>query len=451
MTLSDELLNEKSVSLYQTNAVLDTERYTSADYLALEKERVWGRAWHVVCRETEVSEPGAYFEHVAGDEAVVVVRGPDAKLRALSNVCRHRGTPLMTGSGIAKELRCPFHGWRYGLDGELLHVPNAWDFDLGPERMCLPEYRADTWGGWVFVCLDPTAPPLAEYLAPMPDMVKHWGLDGMVKQIGVGLVMPANWKVLVEAFIEVYHTPWAHPQTAIVFDEVNSPYRGGIGSHVGWYATRVGAASPNLVDMPDEDDVLEAWREFFLGGDESIELELGDRTAVEFIADYWREFAAPRFGIDASDWPDDAVVDAETYFVFPNLICFVGFSGVGGFYRFLPYGDDPNKSIYEFYFVAPPSAVLPHSVLKDGVAEEEAIAQDASAEPPTVLYPEGTTFSDVLGPRTGAVLDQDVVNVARLQQLGLRSRNFPGPLLARYQESVVRFFHEVLDEYMSKP
>src|SRR5262245_4970274 len=122
-------------------------RYTSPDFLALEMERVFGRAWHLAGPAADVEQPGAYFTFQIGDESVLVVRG-DGGVRAFHNACKHRGRALREpGLGCAKTFRCPYHHWEYGLDGALLRRPQAASFQGCPpqESLGLAPVAAEVW------------------------------------------------------------------------------------------------------------------------------------------------------------------------------------------------------------------------------------------------------------------------------------------------------------------
>jgi len=113
----------------------------------LEQERVFGRTWQWVGRADQVASPGSYFTCRVAHEPVVVVRGQDGKLRALSNVCRHRAGPVSQGAGVVTRFQCAYHGWTYELDGTVLGTPFFRAADtLDWNNRCLPQFLVDTWG-----------------------------------------------------------------------------------------------------------------------------------------------------------------------------------------------------------------------------------------------------------------------------------------------------------------
>src|SRR5262249_36777907 len=148
------------------------------------------------------------------EQSVLVVRGGDGELRAFHNACLHRGTRLATGSGCFEDgfVQCRYHAWRYALDGRLTEVGDAHEVTGLPEGLCLGAVRVDTWGGFVFVNLDPDAEPLLDFLDPLPGLLAPYHLEDMRLRAHLTTVLPANWKSVVDAFNESYHVQGTHPQ-----------------------------------------------------------------------------------------------------------------------------------------------------------------------------------------------------------------------------------------------
>ncbi len=187
-------------------------RYTDPAFLDLELERLFPRTWLNACRVDEVERVGDYVDFAIGDQSIVVVRTEEG-LRAYFNACRHRGTRLVPGQGRVGEFRCPFHAWRWNLDGSLKFQADASNFEPRAEsELCLPQCRVDTWGGWVFVNMDAGAEPLADYLDPIPSRLEGFKLEDMRIAWYKSVVLPANWKTALDAFIESWHVPGTHPQ-----------------------------------------------------------------------------------------------------------------------------------------------------------------------------------------------------------------------------------------------
>ncbi len=140
---------------------IPAERYTSAEFAALENERLWPRVWQVACSVDHVSTSGDAVDCRLGPLSALVVRGSDGRLRAFQNVCRHRGNTICEGNrrGLT-ELRCPYHRWAWDLDGGLREVPSRRGFGALPTgELGLVPVSVDQWGPLVFVNFDPAAAP----------------------------------------------------------------------------------------------------------------------------------------------------------------------------------------------------------------------------------------------------------------------------------------------------
>ena len=200
--------------------------YLDPQILSLESARVFGRTWQPVGFASVVADPGTYLTAEIAGEPVVVTRGKDGVLRAFSNVCRHRASIIADGNGRAQTLRCPYHNWTYSLDGKLIACPEfegVAEFDQSNVR--LPEFRVETWGPYVFVNQDSSAPALAEVLGEIPSEVAKIGcsIDQMIFSQRRDYVIDCNWKVYVDNYLEGYHLPAAHPS---LFRELDySAYR----------------------------------------------------------------------------------------------------------------------------------------------------------------------------------------------------------------------------------
>jgi choline monooxygenase len=213
--------------LYRDPAVLDAE-------LAGLFQRTWQYAGHV----GDLPEPGNYITARAGDQPVLVLRGDDGELRAFRNVCRHRGSELLTGSGRCKKaIRCRYHGWTYdATDGRLLGVPEHRGYGdrLEKSKLGLIEARVEELAGFLFVNLDPQAPPLAEVTAGLAERLDRYripGLQSFASSKGRGdSTQPANWKIVIENYLEGYHVPIAHPGLMRLLDYKNY----GVELHDGW-------------------------------------------------------------------------------------------------------------------------------------------------------------------------------------------------------------------------
>lgn len=193
-----------------------SEWYTDPRILAEEKAKVFGRTWQLVGRTEQVAQAGQYFTATVGDEPVVVVRGADERLRAFSNVCRHRAGPVATGEGQRRGgFKCGYHGWSYALDGRLVGTPEFEGVECwSKEENGLPEFSVETWGALVFVNLEHDCAPLAETLEDIPARIgRLFGGDPseMRPAARKDWYMDCNWKVYVDNYLEGYHIPIVHP------------------------------------------------------------------------------------------------------------------------------------------------------------------------------------------------------------------------------------------------
>ncbi len=188
--------------------------YTSQEFLDAELKDVFAKEWVSVGRASSLKEPGDYVTFELAGEPLVVLRGQDGRLRAFSNVCRHRMSTILEGSGNRRALVCPYHGWTYNLDGSLRAAP-AMDLNKGfcKENYALPAVRCEEWLGWVMVTLNPEAPPVAKQLREVEALIDDFQMETYVETFRENHVWDANWKILAENFMESYHLPVCHSGT----------------------------------------------------------------------------------------------------------------------------------------------------------------------------------------------------------------------------------------------
>ncbi len=190
---------------------LPTWCYTSPEFYRREVERIFRPAWRLVGREDEFVGAGAYrtLDTFAGP--VLVVRGDDGRLRGFVNSCRHRGALLLEGQGRCGAIVCPYHAWKYDLDGALLGAP-AMDKSLGFDKRAngLMPARLETWGGFVFVNPNRDAKPLLDGWGDLPEVLGPYRFDEMVAVRRIEFDVACNWKLLTENAMEEYHTGTVH-------------------------------------------------------------------------------------------------------------------------------------------------------------------------------------------------------------------------------------------------
>lgn len=195
-------------------ATLPASWYTDPRMLPLEREHIFWRSWQPVAALENLARIGDFVTCEVQGEPLVITRDLKGELRAYFNVCRHRAGPVAAGRGNRKSLQCRYHGWTYDLNGKLMHAP---EFD-GVENwdksdVCLPEVQVATYGPFVFVNLDQSAPSLMETLGGIPQEVEAAGfnLDSMRFVERRDYIVKANWKVYIDNYLEGYHIPIAHP------------------------------------------------------------------------------------------------------------------------------------------------------------------------------------------------------------------------------------------------
>jgi phenylpropionate dioxygenase-like ring-hydroxylating dioxygenase large terminal subunit len=190
-------------------------RYSDERFFELEREYLFRRTWLYACHESELPEPGSFVVFDKTGAPILIVRGVDNEIRAFYNSCRHRGAPVVRDAcGTARLLVCQFHSWSYDTTGKLARVPDSRDFvGLCQEDRGLVEVRCESWHGWVFVNEDPDATDLQTFLGPLVTELAE--LSGRTLRMAnvKTYEIPCNWKVTVEAFLEVYHVKTVHPQT----------------------------------------------------------------------------------------------------------------------------------------------------------------------------------------------------------------------------------------------
>jgi nitrite reductase/ring-hydroxylating ferredoxin subunit len=197
---------------------ISTERHTGQQFHDLEQEHLWTKTWVIAGRVEDVPNPGDYMTFDDLGVPLVIVRGTDGVIRCFYNTCQHRGAPVdRDDRGSARRLRCQYHSWTYEVDGgTLVSVPDERDFvDLDWQERCLPQASCDTFGGFVFVNRDLDAPPLADWIGPMAEMLAPFRAEDLREVYRESRIVPCNWKVTAEAFLEVYHFRHIHSHDGV--------------------------------------------------------------------------------------------------------------------------------------------------------------------------------------------------------------------------------------------
>jgi phenylpropionate dioxygenase-like ring-hydroxylating dioxygenase large terminal subunit len=235
---------------------LPPHAYTDPDVFAREVEAIFRRDWVCVARAEQLPKPGDQLPVVVVDQPVLLTRGADGQLYALSNVCLHRSMPLVSESGSSRWIVCPYHQWSYGLDGSLHTAPmmdGAADFDVATCH--LPRLAAEVWEGFVFVSMSDDPAPLSPQLAALTQRVANYRMTDLVVAATIEFDSPWNWKLLIENFMEAYHHIGPHRDTF----QQNHPA-------IDSFVIDNGGGPWALLEMPGTDNVDESDGLAFLSG-----------------------------------------------------------------------------------------------------------------------------------------------------------------------------------------
>lgn len=193
--------------------------YRSPEFFDAEQEKVFAGAWVCVGYTSQVPAGLSVPVDVAG-QSVLLCRDPVGQIRAFYNVCRHRGSALVTEPTRQDKIRCPYHGWAYSTTGELTGCPLFKGATLASEfrkeDYGLLPVRVETWGCFIFVNLDGRAMPLSRHLGDFTEQYGSFPLDELVLVRRKHFSIKANWKIVAENFLEYYHLPWVHPELCTV-------------------------------------------------------------------------------------------------------------------------------------------------------------------------------------------------------------------------------------------
>ena len=406
------------------------DRYRSQAWHELEARRLWPRVWQIACTLDCVRAPGDFYEYRVGTLSILVVRGDDGELRAFQNVCRHRGSSLLhgTGSGLA-EIRCPYHHWRYDLRGRLRAAADDGQGSAPSARIGLLPVQVGSWGGFVFVNADPEAEPLAEFLEPLPAELAWVRMEEYTCRWAFTLPVACNWKTLVDAFIETYHLHAVHPQMLAIADDLHTPIT--LWERHSKFEQPYGVSSPRLRGRATAQEV---WQEFVRN--------LGHRLGIPFAAGgdpgppprvpagrTMRDVLIERIrahlrslGDPYPDLPDERVIDDSHYHLFPNSVLNV-FAGWFGLIRARP-GPRPDECLLDMWNF-------------DWLPEGD--PQRHCRPEPVALAADGSAA-------LGDVMRQDIENLPLVQQ-GLAQPGLRALQLVAAESRIGRM-HQVLDRIL---
>lgn len=209
--------------------LLPVEAYTSQEWHDREMRDIFSKTWRYAGFMEDLIEPGQYITVQAGLNNIFVVMGRDRRLRAFHNICRHRGTQLIRAVGkTQKALTCPYHDWTYDLEGNLISVPEEQEEFGQVDKMCLglKPAKVDLWKSMIFVHPDPDAPSIAEWFGPTESHIGPHVPEELVEyeELNTSYEIKANWKVVVENYIDVYHLSHLHSNTLQMYDHKAAKY-----------------------------------------------------------------------------------------------------------------------------------------------------------------------------------------------------------------------------------
>jgi nitrite reductase/ring-hydroxylating ferredoxin subunit len=426
-----------------TEDTIPAARYTSAAFLRKELGSVWPHTWQVACRLEEIPNRGDYYEYNLYNESIMVVRQEDGSVKAFSNVCRHRSTRLVQGCGSLGEgnIRCRYHGWSWKISGDNVFVLDRGEFrkeGMSERDLALVEVPVGIRWGFVFICPAEPYQEFEDFLRPVMPMLDPVGVDAMRYDWYKSTVLPCNWKVALDAFVENYHVPRTHPQLILdhnAYDYLQLP-NGHAHNHT-WNG-REGTFDEKLVkadrldereqlyravsNLADQVNAIYTDREKFVAGSLRRQPIDGDRTAsVDFI-DALHAYAKG-FGIDLPRLSKEDSQYLGVTTVFPNIVVLTSNGNLLG-YRSRPNGLDPNSCHFDVWSLR----LFPQG-----------------EEPP--LRRDQVDWTDA--EKWRLVLSQDFSNMPEVTA-GLQSRHSRGYKLNTKQEMAIMNMHQEIDRYIAQ-
>ena len=433
---------------------IPVQRYYDEEFYKLELEHLWPHVWQNACRLEQIPEVGDWIEYTNVGYSIIVVRTNDG-IKAFHNACRHRGVPFAGGSTVdsthgtahgncAKTgFVCPFHGWRWNMDGENTFVYGKHLFSerqLDPDDINLVPCRVETAIGCAWINLDDDAPSLRESLGPVLDRFDAHNTGQLRAEWQFGTILPANWKVAMEAFMEGYHVMQTHPQLYKAHSEdhvdtYDDPSTGRSSLENSRSANEGAKTRTELAAQIEHFELLcEGMagmihqKEVDIAKDlfEKMELPEDATQGVPMFFGALMQQITEQLQAKGEPVPDilkvsqsDPLIAVE--FLFPHYFLLPVFSSMSG-YRIRPLG--PEKCIFEIWsFTMFPEGEEPEPVME-----------------PTMLPFNSAEFPPI--PR------QDYSNIP-IQQRGLHSKGFEYMRLAKGVEGLVSNYQRLIDGYIA--
>ena len=414
--------------------LIPAQRYHDPRFFELERENVWPHVWQMACRLEQIPNVGDYTEYTILEKSVIIVRTKSG-VKAFHNACRHRGVRLATGPGncARQGFICPFHGWRWNIDGANTFVFGKQIFTeelLVKTEIDLKPCRIEFWAGCAFINFDDDAPSLREFLGPVADRLDARHADQLRMDWWYGTVLPTNWKLAMEAFQEGYHTMKTHPQLQKLSALGNSygtdadgltPHRSlsarqTVNMHVDFLA-RLSAGMGGMVHET-EVAVLEKLRDMDVPDDPMGATMAFYARAYEDVTKDALARGAPMFDITkVSQEHEFHAVE----FMFPHFFL-LPMIGAMSSYRIRPL--TPETCLFEIWSL---------------VLRPEGEAFDTPLQP-TMLPYDSTEFPEIP--------QQDYSNLP-LQQLGLHAGGFEYMRLSKDNEGMISNYQRLIDGYIA--
>ena len=325
--------------------VHDPGRYYDPGFMAREWDRLWTRTWLIAAIETDIPEPGDYSVFRLGRESIIIVRQQDGSVKAMYNVCAHRGNQIVQNDrGSVMQFTCAFHSWQYGLDGHCTQITdkNTFNPELVKQNPKLTPVHCETYAGLVFINLDENPPALKERFGLPGGYLENYQLDKMHCVRHIVTEWHANWKTAVDAFYETYHLHAVHPETQDVMDDMGVqldlyPHGGSrmlvpIAVKTKRQADQA-AMNPSLEYMMTEVNIDPSQ---FTGSASEV------REAIQKA----KRARSDRLGLGYERFTDGQLTDSWATGIFPNVQ--IGLHPEGAFLmRFMPHPTDPEKFYYD--------------------------------------------------------------------------------------------------------
>ena len=437
--------SETLTSSLDKSASLTKDRYISEDFMQSEWEGIWTKAWLFAGLESDLLEPGDFFIYDIGRESIVITRNNENEISAFYNVCQHRGNKIVTlESGSFSKVSCPYHGWTYGLDGTLEHVPDRELFKEGVpcEEKSLKPVKVSVWAGLVFINMDENSSSLETFLGPIVDQLKPYKFEKMnlVKHQTVSL-LETNWKTVRDNFLEQYHVDFIHPQHASFVDCCDAENDLWPFGH-----TRTMVTSPVVnprYSTPDEPP--EFMKDYLKGLRLNPDDFHGKVPEIRKAIQKQKRVIGDELGFDFSEFTDDQVSDVLQYDIFPNIFMTIHPERLWIFGP-KPHHSDPNKCSFTKW-----SFQIPSHQVRDESKELELLPGSSFYEQ-TGSRPEHDIFTreDVVQGRKSltVTIDQDI-HYLNDMQAGMHSKGFDSATLSNDEERL-QHFHDWVDNWISK-